>query len=415
MKNEPIAYGIDFGTSNSCVAVAYKKKVEGLGKLTSPGIPSLLYLDRHDQELVGNEAAEQFLLTGGFPNCRIISSIKLFLSDRNFTQTSSWNRTWDLSDLVACIIRHLKRKADSHTGYDVRRVVLGYPIIFPGIEASENFKEQQELAIERLHTAAEKAGFYEIEFLDEPTAALTNQDMAKGISIALDFGGGTFDSAVINFSNRKSANVLATNGIDIGGQQFDKVVFDATLGENLGLKDIPHYAHRLRYIGDIGETLMMGASHEIRHIIARLIQEHPLGTLGPYGRLEKVLTYGYAYSLMQSVEATKIKLSTAQTADLLFDRSSDGLRLNGSIDRRDFEGSISDKFNAIGAIIDETLQDAKIDSSMINEVILTGGSCQIPLFRKIVNDKFPNTTIRETDYFGRVCSGLALHAQKIWS
>ncbi len=412
---KPIAYGIDFGTSNSCVSVAYKNKVEGLGKLTSPGIPSLLYLDKNNQELVGDEAAEQFLLMGGFPRCRVMSSLKLFLADSSFTHTSSWDKEWDLSDLVACILRYLKREADEFTGHDVRNVVLGYPIIFPGVESSENFSEQQELAMERLRIAAERAGFNEIEFLDEPTAALTNQDIAKGIAIALDFGGGTFDSAVIDFSSRRNTSVLATNGIDIGGQQFDKVVFDKTLSQNLGLRDLPHYAQSLKYIGDMGETLMMGASPNILQTIARLIQNHPQGNLGPYGRLKRILTHGHAYSLMKVVEETKIRLSQDTTVDLLFDRSSDGLRLSNNINRTDFEDGISSKINEISDIIDETIQDAGIDSSRINEVILTGGSCQIPLFRKIVDKKFPTSLIRETDYFGRVCSGLALHGQRIWS
>ena len=85
MRNEtPIAYGIDFGTSNSCVSVAYKSEVKSLGKLTSPGVPSLLYLDDIGQILVGDEAAEGFLLRGGFPTCRLMSSLKSFLSHQSF-------------------------------------------------------------------------------------------------------------------------------------------------------------------------------------------------------------------------------------------------------------------------------------------------------------------------------------------
>ena len=414
MRNNPVAYGIDFGTSNSCISIAYRREIKELGSLTSPGVPSLLYLDKLNQVLVGDEAAEQFLLRGGFPRCRIMSSLKLFLTDESFTQTSSWGNTWDLSDLIGYIIKYLKEKADDFTGQETRRVVLGYPIIFPGVESTTNFNNQQELALERLRTAAERAGFEEIEFLDEPTAALTNQDIARGIAIALDFGGGTFDSAVIDFSRRKRMHVLATNGIDIGGQQFDKVVFDETIGENLGIDNLPHYAQSLKYIGDMGETLMMGANTNIRDTIARLIQSHPQGNLGPYGRLNRVLTHGHSYSLMREVEETKISLSQNTEANLIFDRTADGLRLRNSISRRDFESNIEQEIDAISNIIDETIREANLDFSDIDEVILTGGSCQIPLFRTIVSKKFPNTSIRETDYFGRVCSGLALHGQRVW-
>ena len=67
MRNNPVAYGIDFGTSNSCISIAYRREIKELGNLTSPGVPSLLYLDDLNQVLVGDEAAEQFLLRGGFP------------------------------------------------------------------------------------------------------------------------------------------------------------------------------------------------------------------------------------------------------------------------------------------------------------------------------------------------------------
>ena len=63
----PIAYGIDFGTTNSSIAVAYPERVEvvpveagGMPEI----LPSIVYLHRDKNRAAGQEAVEQFLVTG---------------------------------------------------------------------------------------------------------------------------------------------------------------------------------------------------------------------------------------------------------------------------------------------------------------------------------------------------------------
>ena len=96
-------------------------------------------------------------------------------------------------------MRRLKIAADGATGANVRRVVLGHPVVFVGAEGLD-YRQRQGMAEQRLQEAAAQAGFNEVVLLDEPAAAVINEDLPEGYALAADFGGGTFDVAVIKFA-----------------------------------------------------------------------------------------------------------------------------------------------------------------------------------------------------------------------
>ena len=62
----PVGYGIDFGTSNSSVSVAYDDRVEvlALGESRSQTLPSFVYLHRAGRRSAGDEAVRTFLVSG---------------------------------------------------------------------------------------------------------------------------------------------------------------------------------------------------------------------------------------------------------------------------------------------------------------------------------------------------------------
>ena len=231
-SSEPVAYGIDFGTTNSSIAVAYRDRIEVIpveSGNTPEILPSIIYLNRDKNRAAGQEAIEQFLVTGsrktscgrcnlvhvigrhresacrqfrpgsGCKDARLISGIKSDLSESDFISTHSWATDFTLTDLVSVIMRRLKIVADRATGANVRRVVLGHPVVFVGAEGSD-YRNRQAIAEQRLKDAAVEAGFNEVVLLDEPAAAVINEDLPEGYALAADFGGGTFDVAVIKFA-----------------------------------------------------------------------------------------------------------------------------------------------------------------------------------------------------------------------
>src|SRR5207245_8069468 len=73
-----------------------------------------------------------------------------------------------------------------------------------------------------------------IALLEEPAAVVIDEDLDEGIALAVDFGGGTFDVAIIEF-HPDGGEVTALKGAAIGGELFDQVLFDSKVAPVLGL------------------------------------------------------------------------------------------------------------------------------------------------------------------------------------
>jgi len=375
-------------------------------------VPSMLYLDAVGLELVGDQAARQYLLGRDPTQSRLMSSLKSFLADDLFTKTASWGRTWSLEDLTKFFLRHLKRQADERLNADVKRVLIGYPVVFAGAEGDQ-FATLQTLALKRLEKAARLAGFKEVEFLDEPTAALSHNDLRPGINVALDFGAGTFDISIIRYRSRpRTTEVLATHGIAIGGDRFDCAVFKLALHKRLGFGD-------LNYADSIEEDACTtaGMLHLVRDTraldrLAGYIRNKPRSGLRI---LKRVIEYGQAYTLSRAVEKAKIQLSKGTTATVELLRPDIGINIHEDVRRDDFDMSISDDLNQVFEVIDHALKEAEITPREVDEVILTGGSCRIPAFRRRVHSKFRSSEVNEASVASRVALGLAHESRRLWS
>ena len=408
--SEPLAYGIDFGTSNSEIAVAYRDRVELLDDLTDPGVPSILYLDADGLNLVGEEAVQQHLLRFAAKQSRLMSSLKSIFADRTFESTSTWGRTWELEDLGGLILRYLKHQADERLGADVKRVVLGHPVVFHGAEGDEADRLQR-LAMDRLRGAGRRAGFREVELLDEPTAALLHDDLPSGVNVALDFGGGTFDVSVIEYRERpRRAEVRATHGAAVGGDEFDGHMFDLALHKRLGLDHI-------RYADSIGAcrttTGMLGMVQDFNALdrLVGYIRGRPRSGLRI---LKRIIDNGQAFALSKAVEEAKIQLSRRTTASVTLVRHEAGININQEVSRRDFEERIADRLDLVFEVVDRTLADAGVGPTNVDQVVLTGGSCRLPAFRRRAKSKF-GPRVSERSEASRVALGLASEARRIWS
>ena len=403
----PLAYGIDFGTSNSSIAVTSRQRAEFLGGLTDPGIASLLYLDSSGLSLTGDVAAQQYLTMANKTQTRLMSSLKSTLTD-DFDTTSSWGREWALEDLTHYFFRDLKKAADEQLGAKIKKVVIGHPVIFAGAEG-EDFHARQSLALKRLKSAAKKAGFTQIAFLDEPTAALRHNDLSTGINVALDFGGGTFDVSVIRYRSQRT-EVLSTHGVEIGGDIFDGAVFDLALHKRLGFND-------LRYGDSISDSRMTAG---MLHLVGRDVNaQHRLHKYTQNNKrsglriLERVISGGHAYSLSKAVESAKIELSTKTTAMVELVRP--GISIRQEVKRADFVRKIAGDLDQISKVINYTLKAADITADDVDQVIMTGGSCQIPAFERRVKSKFQSSKISDASVASRVSLGLAAEARRIWA
>src|SRR5690242_10890013 len=236
----PVGYGIDFGTSNSSIAVAYPDRVEviPIGQGGARTLPSFVYLHRAGRRAAGAEGVRTFLTSGhektdcwrcplapygwdtdcrqyrkggGCNDARLLSGVKHELAKLGFAGTNSWAVDFTVAALVAVVLRRLKHDADAATGHEGKRLVLGHPVVFAGADRA-HIKESEQEAFARLRGAAQEAGFEEVEFMAEPVAAVIGEKSHARVEVAVDFGGGTFDVAVMD-SRGEQPRISGTAGV----------------------------------------------------------------------------------------------------------------------------------------------------------------------------------------------------------
>ena len=425
----PVGYGIDFGTSNSSVSVAYADRVEvlALGGSSAKTLPSFVYLHRAGRRAAGDEAIKTFLLSGhektdcwncplapygwdtdcrqyrkggGCNDARLVSGVKHELAKLGFAGTNSWATDFSVGSLVSVVLRRLKHEADHATGHSVESVVVGHPVVFAGADPQNRAASDAE-AFRRLEQAAREAGFSEVAFLAEPTAAVIGEQTHHGVEVAVDFGGGTFDVAALD-SRGDVPRVAGVAGIGIGGETLDGILFETVVGPALGLDALPNWLfNELRTASSV--RLLM-ADPGIPAILARI------GGAAA-DAVQAILYGGHAYDFYRAVEAAKIELSSAASAHLEFAP----LGLHVELRRSTFESMIRPELDLIAATVQQALVEAHIQPGDVDRVLLTGGSAYIPAFRIDLAGVFGTERLEQRDAFTAVVHGLGVRAQQLWA
>ncbi len=447
---DPIAYGIDFGTTNSSLAIAYEDRVETLpvypGSQTPACLPSMVYLHRSGDSSAGKEALDRFTRFGnqrtvcsscdlvqiyrgeaitdcrqysqgkGCLDSRLISDLKTELTS-DISHTHSWARDYELADLASVVMQDLKERASSrHPGYEVEKVVLGYPVAFVGA-VGPAAEELNERAIQHLIQASERAGFEEVEMYPEPAAAVLDEVLEDGITITVDFGGGTFDTAVVEVRDGEG-DVLSMQGATVGGSMFDALIFDNKLAiyfgldSKLGTKQLPvpaWFKGRLRNLGGFKHLL---TDSETIGIVTDIKKANPrAGQL-----LDDVIYGGQAGRFYSAIEDAKISLSADKSTHIEYNSPySSELTFRISIHRDEFNQWISRHLEIVKETILRALEEAGVTSREVNQVIRTGGSSSIPAFTQMLYSMFGPEIVRSRDTFLSVAYGLGVYAQEIWA
>ncbi|WP_422297373.1 Hsp70 family protein, partial [Candidatus Binatus sp.] len=232
------AVGLDFGTTNSSIAIVGADGSPRLARFSAAegGDPtetfrSILFFEAPEETggtdsavSVGNDAIRRYLAAAG--NGRLVQSLKSFLADKTFESTDIMGETYTLGDLIAPILSALRDAAIAQFGELPPRIVVGRPVHFA---AAGNPDEA--LARSRLDIAIRRAGWTDVVFEYEPVAAA--YDYALRITrdetvLIADFGGGTSDFSVLRLKPRAAAKhraaryeILGNDGVGIAGDAFD--------------------------------------------------------------------------------------------------------------------------------------------------------------------------------------------------
>jgi len=277
--------------------------------------------------------------------------------------------------------------------------VLGHPVVFAGADPDNRAASDAE-AFRRLEQAAHEASFTQVAFLPEPPAAVIGTPVRHGIEVAVDFGGGTFDVAVMD-SRGGDPRIAGLAGVAIGGEILDGVLFETSVGPALGLDALPYWLfNELRTASSV--RLLM-ADPGIPSILGRLG--------GPAADVVHALLYeGHAYNFYKAIESAKIALSTDEVTELRFAP----LGLQVTLRRSAFESMIRSELDLVRQAIDRALKEAGVAPDEVERVLLTGGSAYIPAFRADLDGLFGAERLEQRDAFTAVVHGLGVRAQQLW-
>ena len=415
----PDYVGIDFGTSNSVVAIFNQETydielVEDDAVPRSPLIPSVLVFEDAETYKIGQAAKNEM----GMASDRVVRSIKRIMGydhEREF-----FGRKFSPEEIAACIIRKLvqltERKLHASTGshWDVRKAIITVPANFFDLQIRGVLDACKEAGLDTEDEKVRQAAQAMIEslgqsvnagvILDEPSAAvlyyiqhLTQSRSSEEISreidregglrlLVFDYGGGTLDVSVANVvrlpSREAGLQILANMGDNgIGGDSIDLILMRELLQRC-----------RERCQGFAFDTDLISVN--FKDLEAR--REREGWNVEAWREILRVRG-----SWKDLSEAVKIQLSSSDKAEVevrpdLIVRLADGkvhtapkaVKLEMLRSRlQDLLQGILDKCRRL---VESALDLAGLANNQIDYILHTGRQSLLPLIRQCVQEIFPH-------------------------
>lgn len=371
MARTKIDYGIDLGTTNSAISriesgEAKIIKVNGLDDT----MPSCIAYNKKGV-LAGKKAfavyrseQEASLSKDIEPNA-FIEFKRTMGTDRKYF-SSNLDKDLSSEELSAEVLKTLKSFV---TDEAVNAVVITVPAAF---------KNNQ---IDATRRAAKLAGFEHAEVLQEPVAAamaygLDNKNK-DGFWLVFDFGGGTFDAALLKVEDG-IMKVADTEGDNyLGGKNLDLAVVDEII--------IPHIQENFSINGILNDDHKKAKYRE---------------ALKPFAEeLKNELSFKNEFNLYKEEGAGT-------------DDDGEDIEIDLTITQADLENVLSPVFQKAVDISKKLLERNNLKGSSLDSLILVGGPTFSPIIRKMLEKQIckPDTTV---DPMTVVSKGAALYASTV--
>ena len=343
--------GIDLGTTNSCVAIMEGGNVTIIpnseGARTTPSVVNI----KDNGEVVVGEIAKRQAVTNPTST---VSSIKTHMGSDY--KVEIFGKKYTPQEISAMILRKLKKDAEAYLGEEVKEAVITVPAYFT---------DSQRQATK---DAGVIAGLDVKRIINEPTAAALAYGLEKKKEekvLVFDLGGGTFDVSVLEISDGVIEVISTAGNNHLGGDNFDDEIIKWLVAEFKKENGIDLSNDKMAYqrLKDAAEK----AKKELSTLMETSISL-PFITMDATGpkHLEMKLTRAKFNDLTRHlVEATQGPTKTA-------------------------------------------LQDANLNASQIDEILLVGGSTRIPAVQEWVENFFgkkPNKGINPDEV---VAAGAAI-------
>jgi hypothetical chaperone protein len=406
--------GLDFGTSNTTLGtIDGHAPILAVLEAEQTTVPSAIFYEVDGAVLIGRRAIDAYV--EGAPG-RLMRSLKSVLGTSLIDETTRLGRERvRFRDVIAYYLGAVKRRAEQATGRELRSVVHGRPVHFV-----DNAPEADRQAEQTLKAIAHDVGFDEVTFQFEPIAAALDyerQIASEEVALIADIGGGTSDFSIVRLGPERhgkadrSADILANDGVRIGGTDFDRQlslgVVMPLFGFGSAMKraglDVPS-----SYFHDFATWSNINRMYEPRVLTAIRQVRHEASEPQLLDRLLRVVEEQRGHTLAMEVEDAKIALSEKRRAEISLEWVAPGL--SAAITRPDLVSHTTLLAERVAARIRNCLAQANLAADDIDAVFLTGGSVKLAHVRKAITEAVPSARIVEGDIFGAVGKGLTLEA-----
>ena len=389
-----IAIGIDIGTSYSRVGVWVNDQVEIIGD--SEGnreIPSYVSFTENEL-LIGYSAMEQMNINPQNTiydikrligrNCSKYSNLQKYRKEWGFEVEfeesglgyiviKNWrgkDRIFYAEEVLGILIHKLHKMAEEYMGKSIKNAVISVPVYFTDSQR------------EAIKDAGVIAGLNVLRLINSTTGIsvgyrLDKQKEKEKNIVVLDIGGGSLDISILNLDEGIYEVRSVGGNAHLGGRDLDTRIIQYCIGI-------------LRERGQIGHWLH--ETHETHETSPKL-------------------TPGILNQLRVECEIAKCSLSEAECKETMITLHINGNNLYIPLTRNKLETLCADLLEKCLPPLDTALQDAQMNKTQIEEVILIGGVARMPMLRRIVQEYFGRELV-DTEHlmYGGVVYGAAIQA-----
>ncbi len=335
-----VIVGIDLGTTNSEIAYIKDDQPYVIPDETGDTIlPSVVGLAEDGRLLVGHAARNQLLLA---PE-RSVKSIKRQMGED--VTTVLGEQTYTPQEISAMILRTLRERAEQHLGVTVGKAVITVPAYF-------NDAQRQST-----REAGELAGLEVVRIINEPTAASltydTDQWDLKRL-LVYDLGGGTFDVSIVQVQEGV-VEVLSSHGdTQLGGDDFDALLAEHIMQhfeneQQFDLRDVP-----------VARARVLRAAEEAKKLLS----------VAPFANIQE---------------------------EYIAEEDGRPLHLTMEIARYEFDDLVRPLLDKTITCVGQALDDAKLNPSQLDRVLLVGGSTRSPIVAEMLEERLNQPAHQEVD------------------
>lgn len=373
--NGKINRGIDLGTTNSAIAVMENGvpviKKSSTQKDTTPSVVSINRKGIiHTGDTAANELASQVLRStktwsGRTASTDVFKEFKRTMGSVEVYHSKNLKKDFTSQELSAEIIKALSVSAEANDG---GCIVISVPAKFDATQKTATVE------------AAHMAGFQHVELIQEPIAAAiafgVTTGHKEGFRLVFDFGGGTFDAALLRVDSGVQQVVDTEGDSFLGGKDIDYAIVDKIL---------------LPYVESHYNVAKIESSEKKRSMLRE--------------------------ALKVFAETAKVALSTSPAAEVLSDLGDlgadddgDEIELDLTITREMAYPIMEPFFKKAVSICQKLLERNRLDGDKLSKVILVGGPTYSPYLRQMLKDEVSPNVDTSVDPMTAVAKGATLYA-----